>query len=48
MFLFVDIGSKLQPGENIYHYPEKDIKLIFYKSKLLNNDVTLLEYEGCK
>lgn len=35
-------------GENIHHYPEKDIKLIFYKAKLLSEEVELLEHEGCK
>ena len=35
-------------GENIHHYPEKDIKLVFYKAKLLSDDVTLLEHEDCK
>ena len=35
-------------GENIHHYPEKDIKLIFYKAKLLSEEVELLEHESCK
>lgn len=29
-------------GENIYHYPEKDIKLIFYKARLLSEKIELL------
>ena len=35
-------------GENIHHYPEKDIRLTFYKAKLLSDDVTLLEHEDCR
>ena len=35
-------------GEKVHHYPEKDIRLIFYKAKLLSDDVTLLEHEDCK
>lgn len=35
-------------GENIHHYPEKDIKLIFYKAKLLSADIKLLEHENYK
>ena len=35
-------------GENIHHYPEKDIRLMFYKAKLLSDDVTLLEHEDCR
>ena len=35
-------------GENIHHYPEKDIKLILYKAKLLSEEVELLEHESCK
>lgn len=35
-------------GENIHHYPEKDIKLIFYKAKLLSKDIKLLEHENYK
>lgn len=34
-------------GESIHHYPEKDIKLIFYKVKLLSEKVELLEHENC-
>ncbi len=35
-------------GENIHHYPDKDIKLIFYKAKLLSEDIKLLEHENYK
>ena len=35
-------------GESIYHYPEKDIKLIFYKAKLLSENIELLEHESYK
>lgn len=35
-------------GENIHHYPEKDIRLMFYEAKLLSEDVTLLEHEDCR
>lgn len=35
-------------GENIHHYPEKDIRLMFYKARLLSDDVTLLEHEDCR
>ena len=35
-------------GENIHHYPEKDIRLMFYKAKLLSDDITLLEHEDCR
>lgn len=35
-------------GESIHHYPEKDIKLIFYKVKLLSEKVELLEHENCQ
>ena len=33
-------------GENVHHYPEKDIKLIFYKAKLLSEQIELLEHES--
>jgi 8-oxo-dGTP diphosphatase len=32
-------------GEIIHHYPEKDIRLSFYKSELLDDNVELLEHE---
>lgn len=35
-------------GENIHHYPEKDIKLFFYKATLLNYEIKLLEHEDYK
>lgn len=35
-------------GENIHHYPEKNIRLMLYKAKLLSDDVTLLEHEDCR
>lgn len=35
-------------GENIHHYPEKDIKLLFYKATLLSNQIELLEHEDYK
>ena len=35
-------------GENIHHYPEKDIKLIFYKARLLSEKIELLEHEDYK
>ena len=42
----IAVGEKV--GENIHHYPEKDIKLMFYKAKLLSKDITLLEHEDYK
>lgn len=35
-------------GENICHYPEKDIKLIFYKARLISPKIELLEHENYK
>lgn len=35
-------------GENIHHYPEKDIELIFYKARLLSEKIELLEHEDYK
>lgn len=35
-------------GENIWHYPEKDIKLIFYKARLISPKIELLEHENYK
>ena len=31
--------------ENIHHYPEKDIKLMFYKAKLVSDKFVLKEHE---
>lgn len=46
--LNADIEVKEYIGESIYHYPEKDIKLIFYKTKLLSDRIELLEHESYK
>ena len=35
-------------GENVHHYPEKDIKLMFYKATLLSDTITLNEHEDYK
>ena len=35
-------------GENIHHYPEKDIKLMFYKARLLGENIEALEHEDFK
>ena len=35
-------------GENIHHYPEKDIKLNFYKATLIGDKIELLEHEDYK
>ena len=35
-------------GENIHHYPEKDIKLLFYKATLIGDKIELLEHEDYK
>ncbi len=40
-----DIKVTTYVGENIHHYPEKDIKLIFYKAELLSDTIKLLEHE---
>ena len=40
-----DIKVEEYIGENIHHYPEKDIKLVFYKAKLLSEKINLLEHE---
>lgn len=32
-------------GENIHHYPDKDIKLVFCKATLLSEKIELLEHE---
>lgn len=46
--LNADIEVNKYIGENIYHYPGKDIKLIFYKAKLLSKNIELLEHEDYK
>lgn len=46
--LNADIEVNEYIGESIHHYPEKDIKLIFYKAKLLSEEVELLEHESCE
>lgn len=43
-----NIGVKEYIGENIHHYPEKDIKLLFYKARLLSEKIELLEHEDYK
>lgn len=40
-----DIRVDKYIGENIHHYPEKDIKLVFYKAILLSENIDLLEHE---
>lgn len=35
-------------GENIHHYPEKDIKLMFYKARLVGDNIEALEHEEFK
>ena len=35
-------------GEVVHHYPEKDVKLFFYKAQLLGEDIELLEHEDYK
>ena len=44
--LNADIEVDEYVGENVHHYPEKDIKLIFYKAKLLSEQIELLEHES--
>ena len=43
-----DIKVEKYIGENIHHYPERDIKLIFYKAILLSDEIKLLEHEDYK
>lgn len=43
-----NIEVKEYIGENIHHYPEKDIKLLFYKAKLISEKIELLEHEYYK
>ena len=40
-----DIRVDKYIGENVHHYPEKDIKLVFYKATLLSKKIDLLEHE---
>ena len=35
-------------GENIHHYPEKDIKLMIYKARLIGEHIEALEHEDFK
>ena len=46
--LDADIEVKEYIGENEFHYPEKDVKLIFYKAELISAKVKLLEHEDYK
>ena len=46
--LDADIEVKEYVGENEFHYPEKDVKLIFYKAELISDAVKLLEHEDYK
>ena len=46
--LDADIEVKEYVGENEFHYPEKDVKLIFYKAELISAKVKLLEHEDYK
>lgn len=46
--LNADIEVTEYIGESIHHYPEKDIKLIFYKARLLSEKIELLEHESCE
>ena len=46
--LDADIEVKEYVGENEFHYPEKDVKLIFYKAELISDGVKLLEHEDYK
>ena len=46
--LNADIQVKEYIGEKIHHYPEKDIKLMFYKAILMSENIELLEHEDYK
>ena len=39
----IEVGNYI--GESIHHYPEKDIKLMFYKAKLVSDKLVLKEHE---
>lgn len=43
-----DIEVSEYVGENIHHYPEKDIKLIFFKARLIGENIEALEHEDFK
>ena len=43
-----DIEVEKYIGENIHHYPEKDIKLLFYKAKLISDKIELTEHEDLR
>lgn len=47
-----ELNAEIEVGEyfdeHVHHYPEKDIKLVFYKAKLLSDDIELLEHEDAK
>ena len=43
-----DIEVTAYIGEKIHHYPEKDIRLLFYKASLLSERIELLEHEDYK
>lgn len=43
-----DIKVDKYIGENLHHYPEKDIKLSFYKATLISDKIELLEHEDYK
>lgn len=41
----IEVGNYI--GESVHHYPEKDIKLMFYKANLISEKFILLEHESC-
>lgn len=43
-----DIEVKEYLGQTIHHYPEKDIRLLFYKAKLISENIKLIEHENFK
>lgn len=43
-----DIQIETYIGETIHHYPEKDIKLKFFRATLLSSKIELLEHEDYK
>ena len=43
-----DIRVDKYIGENVHHYPEKDIKLMFYKARLIGDKIEALEHEDFK
>lgn len=42
----IEVGEYI--GETMHHYPEKDIKLVFYKAELISKEIKLLEHEDCR